>query len=89
MSFVYDYGGKIAITSKGKWIGTLDRPAAIAGLTAFKNFFNAASRASEDDDRDAAEPVRRLRAGQRGVHDRPRLVQLLRRRRTRRDRRSS
>jgi N,N'-diacetylchitobiose transport system substrate-binding protein len=45
MSFVYDYGGKIAITNKGKWIGTLDRPKAIAGLTAFKNFFNAASRA--------------------------------------------
>jgi N,N'-diacetylchitobiose transport system substrate-binding protein len=45
MSFVYDYGGKIAITSKGKWIGTLDRPAAVRGLTAFKNFFNAASRA--------------------------------------------
>jgi N,N'-diacetylchitobiose transport system substrate-binding protein len=45
MGFVYDHGGKIAITNKGKWIGTLDRPAAIAGLTAFKNFFNAASRA--------------------------------------------
>src|ERR671918_926513 len=36
MSFVYDYGGKIAMTSKGKWIGTLDRRAAVAGLTAFK-----------------------------------------------------
>jgi N,N'-diacetylchitobiose transport system substrate-binding protein len=47
MSFVYDYGGKIAITNKGKWIGTLDRPKAIAGLTAFKNFFNAASRAQK------------------------------------------
>ncbi|MGH7541949.1 MAG: extracellular solute-binding protein [Gemmatimonadota bacterium] len=47
MSFVYDYGGKIAITSKGKWIGTLDRPAAVRGLTAFKNFFNAASRAQK------------------------------------------
>jgi N,N'-diacetylchitobiose transport system substrate-binding protein len=45
MSFVYDHGGKIAITNKGKWIGTLDRPAAVRGLTAFKNFFNAASRA--------------------------------------------
>ena len=45
MSFVYDHGGKIAITNKGNWIGTLDRPAAIAGLTAYKNFFNAASRA--------------------------------------------
>jgi N,N'-diacetylchitobiose transport system substrate-binding protein len=45
MSFVYDHGGKIATTSKGKWIGTLDRPAALRGLNAFKNFFNAASRA--------------------------------------------
>ena len=26
MSFVYDYGGQIAITRGGKWIGTLDRP---------------------------------------------------------------
>ena len=63
MSFVYDHGGKIAITSKGKWIGTLDRPKAIAGLTAFKSFFDAASRASQDDRRDAAPPVRRLRPG--------------------------
>ena len=47
MSFVYDHGGKIAITNKGKWIGTLDRPAAVRGLTAFKNFFNAASRAQK------------------------------------------
>jgi N,N'-diacetylchitobiose transport system substrate-binding protein len=50
MSFVYDYGGKIAITSKGKWVGTLDRPAAVAGLTAFKRFFDAASRASRTTD---------------------------------------
>ena len=32
MSFVYDYGGQIAVTRKGKWIGTLDSPQAIAGL---------------------------------------------------------
>src|ERR687892_947726 len=56
MSFVYDYGGKIAITSKGKWIGTLDRPAAIAGLTAFKNFYNAASRASKTTDETRPNP---------------------------------
>ena len=47
MSFVYDYGGTIAVqNSKGGWVGTLDRPKAIAGLTAFKKFYNAASRAS-------------------------------------------
>jgi N,N'-diacetylchitobiose transport system substrate-binding protein len=50
MSFVADYGGKIAITSKGKWVGTLDRPAALAGLAAFKQFFNASSRASKTTD---------------------------------------
>jgi N,N'-diacetylchitobiose transport system substrate-binding protein len=56
MSFVHDAGGKIAITSKGKWIGTLDRPAAIRGLTAFKNFFNAASRASKTTDESRPQP---------------------------------
>jgi N,N'-diacetylchitobiose transport system substrate-binding protein len=45
MSFVHDYGGKIAVTRKGKWVGTLDKPAALAGLSAFKRFFDAASRA--------------------------------------------
>jgi len=47
MGFVYDYGGRIATFSRGNWIGTLNRPKAIAGLTAFKNFFSAASRASK------------------------------------------
>lgn len=56
MSFVYDYGGKIAITSKGKWIGTLDRPAALAGLTAFKRFYDAASRASKTTDETRPNP---------------------------------
>jgi N,N'-diacetylchitobiose transport system substrate-binding protein len=50
MSFVYDFGGQIAITNKGKWIGTLDRPKALAGLAAFKKFFDAASRASKTTD---------------------------------------
>jgi N,N'-diacetylchitobiose transport system substrate-binding protein len=47
MGFVYDYGGRIATFSNGKWVGTLNRKPAIAGLTAFKNFFLAASRASK------------------------------------------
>src|SRR6476659_11474394 len=50
MSFVYDYGGKIATQVSGKWKGALDTPAAIAGLTAYKNFFSAASRASKTGD---------------------------------------
>ena len=41
LSFVYDFGGSIATTHAGKWVGTLDSPRSIAGLTAFKNFFLA------------------------------------------------
>lgn len=50
MSFVYDYGGKIAITRKGKWVGALNSPQARAGLAAYKRFFDAASRASRSTD---------------------------------------
>jgi len=41
LSFVYDFGGSIATTHAGKWVGTLNSPRSIAGLTAFKNFFLA------------------------------------------------
>jgi N,N'-diacetylchitobiose transport system substrate-binding protein len=47
MGFVFDYGGNIATRVSGKWKGALNSPKSIAGLTAFKNFFNAASRASK------------------------------------------
>jgi N,N'-diacetylchitobiose transport system substrate-binding protein len=47
MSFVYDHGGSIAELKNGKWVGTLDKPKALAGLAAFKAFYNAASRASK------------------------------------------
>jgi N,N'-diacetylchitobiose transport system substrate-binding protein len=50
MAFVYDYGGTIATTHGGKWYGALDSPESIAGLTAFKNFYLAASKASKTDD---------------------------------------
>jgi N,N'-diacetylchitobiose transport system substrate-binding protein len=50
MSFVYDYGGQIAKTHKGKWIGTLNSAQSIAGLTAYKKFFDVASRASKTQD---------------------------------------
>jgi N,N'-diacetylchitobiose transport system substrate-binding protein len=50
MSFVFDYGGGIAAQISGKWKGLLDTPKSIAGLNAFKNFFNAASRASKTTD---------------------------------------
>ncbi len=47
MGFVYDQGGAIARQVSGKWKGTLASPKSIAGLTAYKNFFLAASRASK------------------------------------------
>jgi N,N'-diacetylchitobiose transport system substrate-binding protein len=50
MSFVYDYGGRIASTRGGKWVGTLDSKASLKGLAAFKRFFEAASGASKTSD---------------------------------------
>ncbi|MFL5954537.1 MAG: extracellular solute-binding protein [Gaiellaceae bacterium] len=50
MSFVFDYGGAIAGQVSGKWKGLLASPKSIAGLTAYKNFFAAASRASKTTD---------------------------------------
>ena len=50
MNFVYDYGGQIAVTRKGKWVGTLDSPRSLAGLTAWKNFWTVGSRASKTQD---------------------------------------
>ena len=89
MSFVYDYGGTIARQVSGKWKGTLASPKAIAGLTAYKNFFLAASRASKTTDETKPEPVRRLRAGQCRLDGRAGLVQLLRRRQVQGARRRS
>jgi len=56
MSFVADYGGKIAMTRKGKWVGTLDRPAALAGLAAYKRFFDGTSRAQKTTDEAHPQP---------------------------------
>jgi N,N'-diacetylchitobiose transport system substrate-binding protein len=56
MSFVYDYGGKIATQVSGKWKGVLDSPRAIAGLTAYKKFYAAASRASKTTDENRPTP---------------------------------
>ena len=50
MGFVYDYGGSIARTHAGKWYGNLTSAKSMAGLTAYKNFFLAASRASKTTD---------------------------------------
>ena len=50
MGFVFDYGGGIATQVSGKWKGLLASPKSIAGLTAYKNFFLATSRASKTTD---------------------------------------
>lgn len=50
MSFVYDFGGRIATQVSGKWKGTLASPKALAGLAAYKAFWTAASRASKTSD---------------------------------------
>src|SRR4029077_10271305 len=50
MGFVYDFGGSIAQSKGGQWVGTLDKPQAIAGLTAFKNTFLTLSKASKTQD---------------------------------------
>jgi N,N'-diacetylchitobiose transport system substrate-binding protein len=56
MSFVYDRGGAIARYKGSKWVGALDSPLAIAGLTAYKRFFEAASRGSKTTDETRPNP---------------------------------
>jgi N,N'-diacetylchitobiose transport system substrate-binding protein len=56
ISFVYDYGGSIARTHAGQWFGNLDSPQSVAGLTAWKNFFTAASKASKTSDENHPAP---------------------------------
>jgi N,N'-diacetylchitobiose transport system substrate-binding protein len=56
MSFVYDYGGSIARTHAGKWVGSLDSKESIAGLTAWKNFFKVASKAPATSDENKPAP---------------------------------
>jgi N,N'-diacetylchitobiose transport system substrate-binding protein len=50
MAFVFDYGGGIAQQVSGQWKGMLTSPKSIAGLTAFKNFYLATSRAPKTND---------------------------------------
>jgi N,N'-diacetylchitobiose transport system substrate-binding protein len=56
MGFVYDHGGAIARQVGSQWKGTLTSPGSIAGLTAWKNFFLAASRASKTTDESHPNP---------------------------------
>ena len=66
MSFVADYGGTIARQVSGKWKGTLASPQAIAGLTAYKNFFGAVSKASKTTDETRPNPYDVYAQGQAG-----------------------
>jgi N,N'-diacetylchitobiose transport system substrate-binding protein len=50
MAWVYDYGGKIASTKGGKWVGGLESPQAIKGLTRLKSTVLALSRATKTND---------------------------------------
>jgi N,N'-diacetylchitobiose transport system substrate-binding protein len=50
LSFVYDYGGVIARTHAGKWVGSLNSKQAIAGLTAWRNFMKTSSKAPATSD---------------------------------------
>jgi N,N'-diacetylchitobiose transport system substrate-binding protein len=50
MSYVFDYGGQIAVHKGSKWQAVLNTPQAIAGLTAFKKMTLAFSRASKTND---------------------------------------
>jgi N,N'-diacetylchitobiose transport system substrate-binding protein len=67
MAFVYDYGGSIARTHAGKWIGNLDSAASIKGLTAFKNLFLTTSRASKTTDETHPNPYDVYAQGNAGV----------------------
>jgi len=67
MAFVYDYGGTIARTHAGKWIGALDSPQSIRGLTAYKNFFLATSKASKTNDSTNPNPYDVYAQGNAGV----------------------
>jgi N,N'-diacetylchitobiose transport system substrate-binding protein len=66
MSFVFDYGGGIATQVSGKWKGLLSSPKSIAGLTAYKNFYLATSRASKTTDETHPNPYDVYAQGQAG-----------------------
>jgi N,N'-diacetylchitobiose transport system substrate-binding protein len=50
MSFVYDFGGQIAKTKGGKWVGTLDSPQSLEGLAAWRTTALKLSRANKTGD---------------------------------------
>ncbi len=65
MSFVYDFGGKIATQVSGKWKGTLDVAEGARRPGRVQELLQRRLAGQQDDRRDAPEPVRRLRPGPR------------------------
>ena len=66
MAFVYDFGGSIAKTHAGKWVGNLDSKQSVAGLTAWKSFFQATSKAPATSDEAHPAPYDVYSQGQAG-----------------------
>jgi len=66
MAFVYDFGGSIAKTHAGKWVGNLDSKQSVAGLTAWKSFFQATSKAPATSDENHPAPYDVYAQGQAG-----------------------
>ena len=64
MSFVFDYGGGIAGQVSGKWKSLLSSPKSIAGLTAYKNFWTAVSKASKTGTENNPQPYNVYAQGQ-------------------------
>jgi N,N'-diacetylchitobiose transport system substrate-binding protein len=56
MQWVYDYGGQIAVQKGGKWVGALDSPKAVAGLTKWKQTvgLSRADKSGDEAKQDAA-----------------------------------
>ena len=79
MSFVYDYGGKIAITRKGKWIGHARQAGRSRGLAAYKRFFDASSRAQKTTDEAHPQPYDVMAQGNAASTYGAGMVHLLRR----------
>ena len=73
MSFVYDYGGQIATQQGGKWVGTLDSPRALAGLTAWRQMVLRLSKANKTGDENKPQQSLVFAKGKVGADHRQRL----------------
>ena len=74
LSYVYAYGGQIAKTKSGQWVGALDSPAAVKGLTQDEAGRAGAFEGEQDHRRGTPLPDRAVRARPGGVVHRPGLA---------------